>query len=96
MRFSLAAVCIEITVGFNEASRVRRPQALGFELLIVPADEEHAMDMAAFLLDYDADPSVWDLTDGLTAEENLRKHRVDRVGRLPEQAKRQTKSADVS
>lgn len=42
-------------------------------LFELPADEAHAMDMAAFLLDHGADPSIRDLTDGLTAGESLRK-----------------------
>jgi ankyrin repeat protein len=43
-------------------------------LFVLPVDEEHAKDMAAFLLDHGADPSIRDSTDGLTAEESLRTH----------------------
>ncbi|MBC9882915.1 ankyrin repeat domain-containing protein [Bradyrhizobium sp. INPA01-394B] len=43
-------------------------------LFFLPADEAQAMEMAAFLLDHGADPSIRASTDGLTAEENLRKH----------------------
>jgi ankyrin repeat protein len=43
-------------------------------LFVLPADEDAAMDMAAFLLDHSADPSIKNPDDGLTAEESLRRH----------------------
>ncbi|WP_338829765.1 ankyrin repeat domain-containing protein [Bradyrhizobium sp. 27S5] len=43
-------------------------------LFLLPADEDAAMDMAAFLLDHGADPSIKGAEDGLTAEESLRRH----------------------
>jgi ankyrin repeat protein len=43
-------------------------------LFVLPANKEDAMEMATFLLDHGADPNIRDSTDGLTAEEGLRKH----------------------
>jgi hypothetical protein len=43
-------------------------------LFVLPADEDAAMDMAAFLPDHGADPRIKDPEDGLTAEERMRRH----------------------
>jgi len=43
-------------------------------LFVLPADEDAAMDMAAFLLDHGADPNIKDPEDGLTVEQSLRRH----------------------
>ena len=42
-------------------------------LFLLPADEDGATEMAAFLLDHGADPNIRDLEDGITAEESLRR-----------------------
>lgn len=52
-----------------------RPDRMGFTpLFALPADDEEAMEMATFLLDHGADPNIRQSTNGLTAEEDLRKH----------------------
>src|SRR5207302_7249168 len=43
-------------------------------LFLLPADEDAAKEMAAFLLDHGADPNIRDQEDGLTAEQRLRRH----------------------
>jgi uncharacterized protein len=43
-------------------------------LFVLPADEDAALDMAAFLLDHGADPNIRDPENDLTAEQGLRCH----------------------
>jgi len=42
-------------------------------LFVLPADEDEAIEMAAFLLAHGADPNITD-PDGMTAEQGLRQH----------------------
>lgn len=43
-------------------------------LFVLPADEDAAMETAAFLLDHGADPNIRDPKDSMTAEQGLRQH----------------------
>jgi uncharacterized protein len=64
----------ELFAAAPELVNTRHPRMGCPPLFFLPADEDQAADMAAFLLDHGADPTLRDPQDGLTAEDALRKH----------------------